>query len=140
MIAHSLVHLGDALGIDVLAAARHRSDAESRPDCDDLAIQASWVSLQWIEPGLERQEMQVDVLEAINRLSELIKAAQAGEEVVIANRGAPVVRMTPIDPPSSRGKAQDFVQWLRQNPLPRGAQRSHDAIEADIDDERSSWD
>ena len=84
--------------------------------------------------------MQVNILEAKNRLSELIKAAQAGEEVVIANRGAPAVRLTPIDPPKPKGQAQDFVQWLRQNPLPRDAQRSHEAIEADINDERSSWD
>ena len=39
--------------------------------------------------------MQVNILEAKNRLSELIKSAQAGEEVVIANRGQPVVKLVP---------------------------------------------
>ena len=39
--------------------------------------------------------MQVNILEARNRLSQLIKAAQAGEEVVIANRGEPVARLVP---------------------------------------------
>ena len=33
--------------------------------------------------------MQVNIPEAKNRLSLLIKAAQAGEDVVIANRGEP---------------------------------------------------
>lgn len=33
--------------------------------------------------------MQVHILEAKNRLSQLIKYAQAGDEVVIANRGYP---------------------------------------------------
>ena len=40
--------------------------------------------------------MQVNILEARNRLSQLIKAAQAGEEVVIANRGEPVARLVPV--------------------------------------------
>ena len=39
--------------------------------------------------------MQVNILEAKNRLSQLIKSAQAGEEVIIANRGAPVARLVP---------------------------------------------
>jgi prevent-host-death family protein len=39
--------------------------------------------------------MQVNVLEAKNRLSQLIKSAQAGEDVVIANRGEPVVSWCP---------------------------------------------
>ncbi len=38
--------------------------------------------------------MQVNILEAKNRLSQLIRSAQAGEEeVVIANRGQPVARL-----------------------------------------------
>ena len=36
--------------------------------------------------------MQVNILEAKNRLSQLIKSAQRGEEVVIANRGEPVAQ------------------------------------------------
>ena len=42
--------------------------------------------------------MQVNILEAKNRLSLLIRAAQAGEDVVIANRGEPVVRLVEMDP------------------------------------------
>jgi prevent-host-death family protein len=40
--------------------------------------------------------MQVDILEAKSRLSELIKSAQDRHEVVTANRGQPVVRLVPI--------------------------------------------
>jgi prevent-host-death family protein len=43
--------------------------------------------------------MQVNILEAKNRLSQLVKAAQAGEDVVIANRGEPVVRLVPTETP-----------------------------------------
>jgi prevent-host-death family protein len=40
--------------------------------------------------------MQVNMLEAKNQLSRLVKAAQAGEEVIIANHGAPAVRLVPV--------------------------------------------
>ena len=40
--------------------------------------------------------MRVGVLEAKNRLSELLEAAQRGEEVVITKRGEPVATLTPI--------------------------------------------
>lgn len=41
--------------------------------------------------------MKVNILEAKNRLSELVRAAAAGEEVVIANRGRPVARLIGTD-------------------------------------------
>ena len=42
--------------------------------------------------------MQVNMLEAKNQLSKLVKAAQAGEEVIIANHGSPAVRLVPVEP------------------------------------------
>jgi len=39
--------------------------------------------------------VQVNIFEAKNRLSQLIRSVQAGEEVVIANRGEPVARLVP---------------------------------------------
>lgn len=43
--------------------------------------------------------MQVNMLEAKNQLSRLVKAAQAGEEVIIANHGVPAVRLVAVTPP-----------------------------------------
>ena len=40
--------------------------------------------------------MQVNMLEARNQLSKLVKAASAGEDVVVANHGTPVVRIVAI--------------------------------------------
>ncbi len=81
--------------------------------------------------------MQVNILEAKNRLSQLIKSAQRGEEVVIANRGEP-------DKPSSTaaetGKGRAILDWLAANPLPDYARRSAEEIDAAIEDERQSWD
>jgi prevent-host-death family protein len=42
--------------------------------------------------------MRLNILEAKNRLSELVRAARAGKEVVIAKNGQPMVRLVPIAP------------------------------------------
>jgi len=88
--------------------------------------------------------MQVNILEAKNRLSQLIKSAQRGEEVVIANRGEPVARLVPTDKPSSTagetGKGRAILDWLTAHPLPDYARRSAEEIDAAIEDERQSWD
>ena len=47
--------------------------------------------------------MQRNILEAKNQLSKLVQAALAGEDVVIANKGVPVVRLVKIG-------AQDFAR------------------------------
>lgn len=41
--------------------------------------------------------MQVNMLEAKNQLSRLVKDALAGEDVVIASNGEPMVRLVPVD-------------------------------------------
>jgi prevent-host-death family protein len=46
--------------------------------------------------------MQVNMLEAKNQLSRLVKAAQAGEEVIIANHGVPAVRLVAVANPERR--------------------------------------
>ena len=88
--------------------------------------------------------MQVNILEAKNRLSQLIKSAQAGEEVIIANRGEPVARLVPAEKPSSgtaeRGRGRAILDWLSANPLPDYARRSAEEIDASIDEERQAWD
>lgn len=43
--------------------------------------------------------VQVNVAEAKTQLSQLLARAEAGEEVVIARAGKPVVRLAPIEPP-----------------------------------------
>ena len=40
--------------------------------------------------------MQCNMLEAKNQLSKLVRAALTGEDVVIANKGVPVVRLVKI--------------------------------------------
>jgi prevent-host-death family protein len=86
--------------------------------------------------------MKVNILEAKNNLSQLIKSAQAGEDVVIANRGEPVVRLVPTTPVERLyvGSGRALLAWLRAHPLPQRLQRSGDEIDAAIDEERAAWD
>ena len=85
--------------------------------------------------------MQVNILQAKNQLSQLIKYAQAGDEVIIANRGEPVVRLVPENPGSAhRTDNSNFLHWLEANPLPRHSQKTAQEIDAGIAEERSSWD
>ena len=88
--------------------------------------------------------MQVNILEAKNRLSLLIKAARAGEDVVIANRGEPVARLVPVRAPAAAtekpGSPRAILDWLKSHPLPAYAKRSAEEIDAAIRVERSSWD
>ena len=110
-----------------------------------------WLESFWREES--EGSMQVNILEARNRLSQLIKAAQAGEEVVIANRGEPMVRLVsarepavkPYHAPVENGITPPTIpggplKWLRENPLPAYACRSAAEIDADIEAERNSWD
>ncbi|MBL8513696.1 MAG: type II toxin-antitoxin system prevent-host-death family antitoxin [Betaproteobacteria bacterium] len=52
--------------------------------------------------------MQVNMLEAKSQLSKLVKAALAGEDVVIANNGEPAVKLVPVTP--KKGK-RIFGAW-----------------------------
>ena len=83
--------------------------------------------------------MQVNVLEAKNQLSQLIRLAQSGNEVIIANRGAPVAQLIPLKAPT-QPLDRNFLKWLAGNPLPAHAQRSAHEIDAAIAEERAAWD
>jgi prevent-host-death family protein len=81
-----------------------------------------------IQEGL----MQVSVRQARDNLSQLIKDAQAGEDVVIANHGQPVARLVPV----SRQRAR-LGEWLQMNPPATG--RSAEEIDGYLSAERDSW-
>ena len=87
--------------------------------------------------------MQVNILGAKNQLSRLIKRVQAGEEVVIANRGEPVARLVPARPPSDAasdaGSGKAILEWLERHRLPDYARRAAEEIDAAIEAEREAW-
>jgi prevent-host-death family protein len=87
--------------------------------------------------------MQYNVLEARNQLSKLIEAAEAGEEVIIARRGKPAVRMLPIveeEIDETPGNPAWIAQWFQNyTPDPAWAMTSEEA-DAYLAEERASWD
>jgi prevent-host-death family protein len=87
--------------------------------------------------------VQVNIFEAKNRLSQLIRSVQAGEEVVIANRGEPVARLVPAreiaGAPAGTGSSRAILHWLERHPLPDYGRRSTEEIDAAIEQERQSW-
>lgn len=64
--------------------------------------------------------VQVNVQDAKTRLSQLLQAAERGEEVIIARNGAPVVRLVAVGPPPPRpvGFVAGSVPEAFFDPLP----------------------
>jgi prevent-host-death family protein len=56
---------------------------------------------------------QVGAFEAKNRLSELLRLAEAGEEIAITNRGRVVARLVPPRPMLDRDQAAAAVGRIR---------------------------
>ena len=81
----------------------------------------------------------VNILDARNRLSELIVAASNGEDVVIAKRGKPVVRIVRIDE-GAEHTGVALAQWLASNPMPLGSARTPEKLDEQIAREREAWD
>ncbi|MCU1441056.1 MAG: type toxin-antitoxin system prevent-host-death family antitoxin [Rhodoglobus sp.] len=79
----------------------------------------------------------VNVLDARNQLSQLIAAAGNGEDVVIAKRGRPVVRIVAIRDASHA--SGDAALWLTNNPVPARSARSTAELDAQIAGEREGW-
>lgn len=69
--------------------------------------------------------MQMNIAEAKAKLSELIAAAEKGEEVVIARGGRPAVRLVSVHRPTVRigigdglvGRAPDFLAPMSEDEL-----------------------
>ena len=81
----------------------------------------------------------VNILDARNRLSQLIAAAIDGEDVVIAKRGRPVVRLVPIDDGADHTGAE-LARWLTANPAMGGSARAPEDLDEQIARERAAWD
>jgi prevent-host-death family protein len=78
----------------------------------------------------------VNILDARNNLSQLVGAATKGEDVVIAKRGVPVVRLVPVLAPQRSAAAAAL--WLTTNPAPARSTSVSD-IDERIARERLGW-
>ena len=53
----------------------------------------------------------IGAFEAKNRLSELLDAAENGEEIMITKHGRPVAKLVPVET-FDRAKAREAAEWL----------------------------
>ncbi len=87
--------------------------------------------------------MRFSVTDASRCLTQLIRSAQAGEEVVIVEDGEPIARLVPASRPvtdgTEVGRASTILAWLAQHPLPNASCRSAEEIDAAIEAERNAW-
>lgn len=63
---------------------------------------------------------QIGIFEAKNRLSELVRSAQSGNEIIITLRGKPMAKLVPVEeaPAMSRQEAlQALQEFGRKYPL-----------------------
>jgi prevent-host-death family protein len=79
--------------------------------------------------------MRVGVLEAKNRFSELLDAAQRGEEVIITKRGEAVATLAPIRKRMSPEEAEALMRRVRER-RDSLATTTIDEIRADIESGR----
>jgi prevent-host-death family protein len=55
----------------------------------------------------------IGAFEAKNRLSELLDAAEDGEEIMITKHGRPVAKLVPAEA-FDRAKAREAAKWLKE--------------------------
>ncbi len=79
----------------------------------------------------------INILDARNKLSQLVMAAGNGEEVVIAKRGTPVVRLVPVV--AAERSAGSAARWLTTNPAPVRTSASAADLDERIARERADW-
>ncbi len=79
----------------------------------------------------------VNILDARNRLSQLITAATNGEDVVIAKRGRPVVRLVPIAT-GAEHTGVELASWLSSQTV--ASARTPAELDDQIAQERAAWD
>ena len=80
----------------------------------------------------------VNMLDAKNSLSRLVAAAVDGEDIVIANRGKPAVRLVPVETETTNSGSA-LAAWLTKNPAPRASARTVHDIEAQLQENRDAW-
>ena len=74
--------------------------------------------------------MRVSMKQAKAQLTELVKRAEAGEEVVLTRHGRPTVKLTPVErlyDPEARGRAIDAVMEAARGRATHGPDSAHSA-------------
>lgn len=81
---------------------------------------------------MDYMPVQMNVAEAKARLSALIDAALAGDDVVIARDGRPAVKLVPVEAVGRRLGVLADMGWLHDLPLEAFAPEPDDAADAPL--------
>ncbi len=58
--------------------------------------------------------MQVSVSQAKGQLTELVRRAEAGDEVILTRHGLPAVRLVPVQPARDRASRRTLLDTVRK--------------------------
>ena len=80
--------------------------------------------------------MQVSVTEAKGQLTELVRRAEAGDDVVLTRHGHPAVRLVPVKAAPDRKSRRELLEAVRASATAKatagpGAARSQDFLYGD---------
>ncbi|GJE25580.1 type II toxin-antitoxin system Phd/YefM family antitoxin [Methylobacterium organophilum] len=80
--------------------------------------------------------MQVSVTDAKGQLTDLVRRAEAGEEIILTRHGHPAVRLTPVIPLPDRHARRALLSAVRQSAAGKAldgpsADRSQDFLYGD---------
>jgi len=79
---------------------------------------------------------QVGMFEAKTHFSELARRVQAGEEIIVTNRGEPVLKMVPIEPPYDPEQARQAMMRIRERAKRWGINATPEEIKSWINEGR----
>jgi prevent-host-death family protein len=57
--------------------------------------------------------MQIPVSEAKGQLSDLVRRAEAGDEIILTRHGHAAVRLVPVKPPTDRASRGQLIETIR---------------------------
>src|SRR4051812_39604047 len=85
---------------------------------------------------VRERAVRISVSEAKGQLTELVRRAEAGEEVVLTRHGQPAVRLVPVKAPTDRASRRALLEAVRTSGAKRAspgpdAARSQDFLYGD---------
>lgn len=63
--------------------------------------------------------MEISISEAKGHLTELVRRAEAGDEVVLTRHGKATVRLVPVQPVVAKGQRRAVMEAIRQRAMAR---------------------
>jgi len=72
-----------------------------------------WSILQGATNATVGGAMQISVTEAKGQLTELVRRAEAGDEVILTRHGQAAVRLVPLKAPGGRAARRDLLKAVR---------------------------